>query len=116
MTIYLQRVYGPQSPPIGLRILVDRLWPRGISKEELHYDEWAKDLAPSTELRKWFAHDPAKWPEFRRRYFAELDANTSAVDRLRTLIGNRDVTFLYGARDEQHNEAVALRDYLQQKA
>ncbi len=116
MTIYLARVYGPQQPTRGPRILVDRLWPRGVSKEKLHYDEWVKDLAPSTGLRKWFDHDPAKWPEFRRRYFAELDANAAAVDRLRTMIGSRDATFLYGARDEQHNDAVALRDYLTQKA
>lgn len=115
MTIHLQRVYGPQQPGRGLRVLVDRLWPRGISKAGLHYDQWVKDLAPSTELRKWFDHDPAKWPEFRRRYFAELDANAEAVDQLRQTIGKGDATFLYGAKDEEHNDAVALRDYLTQK-
>lgn len=115
MNIHLQRVYGPQPPSKGLRVLVDRLWPRGVSKAELHYDEWTKDLAPSTALRKWFDHDPAKWPEFRRRYFAELDANAEAVEQLRKTIGGGDVTFLYGAKDEEHNDAVALRDYLNGK-
>lgn len=112
MTIYLQRVYGPQAPTKGKRILVDRLWPRGISKAELHYDLWTKEISPSTALRKWFDHDPAKWQEFRKRYWAELDANSDGVSQLRKTIGSGDATLLFGACDEQHNDAVALRDYL----
>jgi len=97
----------------GYRILVDRLWPRGISKERLKLDAWAKNLAPSTELRKWFAHDPEKWPEFEKRYRAEL-TQAKATVVVRNLLAQagraKVVTLLYGAKDEEHNEAVVLRD------
>lgn len=96
----------------GARILVDRLWPRGVSKSDLDYDEWIKEVAPSTELREWFDHDPTKWPEFRKRYRAELDDNPDAVERLLDWCRKGSVTLLYGAKDREHNQAVVLRDYL----
>src|SRR5674476_1690666 len=97
--INLKRVYEGASPSDGFRVLVDRLWPRGISKEEAHIDEWLRDIAPTTELRKWFGHDPEKWPEFRRRYRAELDANPEALKPLLEAAREGDVTLLYSARD-----------------
>jgi uncharacterized protein YeaO (DUF488 family) len=93
-------------------VLVDRIWPRGVSKAELEGVEWLKDVAPSNALRKWFGHDPQRWDEFRRRYFAELDANPDAVKRLREIAAQGPVTLLYGARDEVHNQAAALAEYL----
>ena len=110
--IRLKRVYEPETGSDGVRILVDRLWPRGLAKAELKLDAWMKDVAPSTDLRKWFGHDPAKWTEFRRRYAEELDANPAAVEALRDKIGRGPATLLYGAKDETHNQAVALKDYL----
>ena len=110
-----KRAYEPSSAKDGERILVERLWPRGISKETLRLDAWMKEVAPSTELRKWFAHDPAKWTEFRRRYFAELDANRDAWQPLLDLARKKHVTLIYSAHDEEHNAAVALRQYLQRK-
>jgi uncharacterized protein YeaO (DUF488 family) len=95
-------------------VLIDRLWPRGLSKEHLPLEHWCKDLAPSAELRRWFGHEEERWPEFRRRYFAELAERQEALDALRELAAGRQLTLVYGARDEQHNNAVALRDYLQQ--
>ncbi|ABL68773.1 MULTISPECIES: DUF488 domain-containing protein [Paracoccus] len=112
--ISLRRAYDPPLPQEGRRVLVDRLWPRGISRETLGADLWLKEIAPSDELRHWFGHDPEKWPEFRRRYGAELDANPGPLHELRALIRKGPVTLLYGARDTQHNNAVALRDYLAQ--
>jgi uncharacterized protein YeaO (DUF488 family) len=93
-------------------VLVDRLWPRGLSKAEASVDRWMKDIAPSAELRKWFGHDPERWPEFRRRYTAELRQQPAAVDELRELSRRDTVTLVFGARDEQHNDAVVLRDVL----
>ena len=111
--INLKSVYAEPGPDDGLRILVDRLWPRGLSRERLRLDGWAKDLAPSNELRRWFSHDPDKWEEFRRRYFEELaDCEEAIVEHL-DLIKDRRATLLYAARDQQHNNAVALRDYLE---
>lgn len=111
-TIQLKRAYDRPSQSDGYRILVDRLWPRGIKKEDLRLDAWAKTLAPSTELRKWFAHDPDKWTEFRKRYRAELSAS-GAADAVRDLLASakkaKTVTLLYGAKDREHNEAVVLR-------
>ncbi|MBX6314377.1 MAG: DUF488 domain-containing protein [Isosphaeraceae bacterium] len=111
-TIRLKRIYEEPSPEDGLRILVERLWPRGLSKQSAAVDLWLKDVAPSPELRKWFGHDPEKWEEFQKRYGAELDANQEAVAELRRKIQEGPVTFVYAARDEQHNNAVALREYL----
>lgn len=108
----LKRVYDPPGPDDGVRVLVDRLWPRGVSKERAALDLWLKDIAPSDGLRRWFAHDLAKWPEFQERYRLELQANDEAVSRLRDLTSGQTVTLLFGARDEEHNEAVVLRRYL----
>lgn len=111
-SIRVRRVYDPLMPDDGARVLVDRLWPRGVSKEHAHLTLWLKEVAPSTALRNWFDHDPAKWDEFRTRYLAELDANSSAVSQIAALAEQGPVTLLYGARDTQHNEAVVLADYL----
>jgi uncharacterized protein YeaO (DUF488 family) len=108
--IGLRRVYEPLARD-GRELLVDRIWPRGKTKAELSGVVWLKDVAPSAELRRWFGHKPERWPEFRRRYFAELDANP-AVERLRALARAAPITLLYAAHDEAHNHARALRDYL----
>ncbi len=110
--IHLKRAYEAPAPGDGQRLLVDGLWPRGLSKERLEAEAWLKALAPSTGLRKWFGHDPARWDAFRARYFAELAANPEALAQLRGYLARGPVTLLYGARDEEHNNAVALRDYL----
>lgn len=114
MAVQLQRAYDPPAGRGGKRVLVDRLWPRGIKKEDLHLDLWLKDVAPSTELRKWFGHDPKRWEEFRSRYRAELrePAKKAQLDELRALAKRGPVTLLYGARDTEHNEAVVLRELL----
>lgn len=108
----LKRAYEPADPVDGVRILVDRLWPRGVSKAKAALDDWLKEIAPSAELRTWFGHDPGRWPEFQRRYRAELHAHAAELQRLRALARTRTVTLVYGARDEQHNDAVVLRDVL----
>lgn len=113
MTIKLKRIYEPAAKSDGKRILVDRLWPRGVSKEKAALDQWMKDVAPSNELRKSFGHDPAKWADFQKSYVAELKANAENVDKLRSETGKGTTTLLYGARDEEHNEAVVLKDYLE---
>jgi len=110
--VHVKRAYAPATTSDGVRILVDRLWPRGIAKATLAGVPWLKDITPSDALRAWFGHEPAKWTEFRRRYFRELDANPEAVAGLRSHAGHGRITLLYGARDELHNNAVALRDYL----
>ncbi len=111
--IQTKRVYDHPSPDGTRRFLVDRVWPRGIKKEELHLDAWLRDVAPSNELRKWFGHDPAKWEEFRRRYAAELDTEPTAWQPLLDAARQGEVTLLYGARDTEHNQAVALKEYLE---
>lgn len=111
--IKLKRVYEPPGPEDGCRVLVERLWPRGISKEKASLDLWLKDVAPSPELRTWFGHDPAKWDEFRKRYFEELKENEDAVDKLRELDRKGSVTFVYAAKDMEHNAAVALKDFIE---
>ena len=111
-TFRVKRIYAPPAPEDGARVLVDRLWPRGISKARAALALWARDVAPSTSLRRWFNHDPALWAEFRRRYRGELCANDAALAPLRDLARQGPVTLLYAARDEDHNEAVVLRDYL----
>jgi uncharacterized protein YeaO (DUF488 family) len=113
--IRIKRVYEPAEPQDGPRILVDRLWPRGIGKKELRLDSWYKGVAPSSQLKKWVSHDPARWDEFRRRYFAELDNNLAAWNSLADLARKGNVTLLYSAKDEEHNNAEALRDYLESK-
>ncbi len=110
--IHLKRVYEPESRDDGARFLVERLWPRGVKKKALHLEAWLKDVAPSTELRQWFAHDPKKWAEFQRRYFAELDANPEAVEPIRKAMREGTVTLLFSSRDAEHNNAVALKSYL----
>jgi uncharacterized protein YeaO (DUF488 family) len=106
--LQLKRVYEPPDRSEGHRILVDRLWPRGLSKEKAAIDEWMKEIAPSAELRQWFGHDPEKWPEFRRRYKQELRARDDLVLEIATLASRGRVTLVYGARDEAHNDAVVL--------
>jgi uncharacterized protein YeaO (DUF488 family) len=108
----VRRVYEPPAPDDGQRVLVDRIWPRGVSKEHAGLALWLKEIAPSDELRKWFGHEPARWTEFRERYRAELDGNGEAVGELRALLRHGKVTLLYGAHDEAHNNAVALAGYL----
>ena len=113
MSLAIKRVYEPVAPKDGYRILVDRLWPRGLSKERAAVDLWLKTIAPSTELRQWFGHEPAKWPEFRRKYSAELATHAEEIAQIRALAKRRRVTLVYGARDTEHNDAVALLDYLE---
>jgi len=108
--VQLKRVYEEPSSTDGLRVLVDRLWPRGLKKERAAVDEWLKDLAPSPPLRKWFAHDPRRFTEFRKRYQAELASRSAEIDRIVTLSRKQRVTLLYGARDPEINHAVVLRD------
>ncbi|HEX4576896.1 MAG TPA: DUF488 domain-containing protein [Edaphobacter sp.] len=112
MKVKLKRVYEEFSEEDGNRILVDRLWPRGLTKEKAHVDLWLKEVAPSNELRKWFAHDPAKWPEFKERYKAELKHNTAQLSLLKQAITKGPATLLYGAKDTEHNEAVVLQELL----
>jgi uncharacterized protein YeaO (DUF488 family) len=110
--VRIKRVYESATKNDGVRVLVDRVWPRGITKEKAALDLWLKEIAPSTGLRKWFGHDPARWDEFRKRYHQELDGNTEAVAQLKELIAKGPVTLLYSAHDAEHNQAVALLDYL----
>jgi uncharacterized protein YeaO (DUF488 family) len=111
----IKRVYAEPSPDDGKRILVDRLWPRGLTKEKAKVDLWLKEVAPSNELRKWFAHDPKKWPEFKRRYAVELKAQSEPLALLRQETSHGTTTLLYGAKDEEHNEAVALLELLKRR-
>ena len=113
MMIRIKRIYDPPEPTDGKRILVDRLWPRGLSKAGARVDVWAKQVAPSTELRQWYGHDAAKWPEFQARYLAELRENPQAVERLLQEIGEEPVTLLFASRDRQRNNAVVLKTYLE---
>ncbi len=108
-----KRAYETPEPADGFRVLVERLWPRGVSKDEAALDLWLKDVAPSPELRKWFGHDPAKWGEFRRRYSKELRHHPDAVNLLEERAAKGPVTLVYGSRDQEHNAAVALRDFLE---
>jgi len=112
VTVGLKRVYETPSQADGTRILIDRLWPRGLSKDKAQVDLWLKEVAPSTELRQWFNHDPEKWPEFQRRYRAELRANGEAVSQLKAALASGRATLLYGAKDEAHNDAVVLAAFL----
>ena len=112
MKIKIKRVYEKPSKEDGKRILVDRLWPRGLTREKANIDLWLKDIAPTTELRKWFDHDPEKWNEFRKRYRAELKKNSEQVEILKKQLKKSTVTLVYGAKDVEHNEALVLKNYL----
>jgi uncharacterized protein YeaO (DUF488 family) len=110
--ILIKRAYEPPADADGKRILVDRLWPRGIKKEALGLSQWMKELSPSTELRHWYGHEPELWPEFRRRYAAELRPHAQEFESLRALAREGTITLVYGARNETQNNAVALREFL----
>ena len=112
MKIKIKRVYEPPSAEDGFRILVDRLWPRGLSKNKAALDLWLKEIAPTTVLRKWFDHDPAKWKEFQKKYFKELRQNQQAVSLLKERVLSGPVTLLYAAKDEAHNEALIIKDFI----
>ena len=116
MRIRTKRVYDPPAPSDGRRILIDRLWPRGLSKEAAQLYLWAKSIAASHELRRWYQHDPAKWDEFRRRYSAELDANPDGLAELLSELGRGTVTLLYGSKETRLNNATALREYLESRS
>ena len=110
--IKLKRAYEPPAPDDGTRILIDRLWPRGVKKADAAIDEWMKDIAPSNGLRKWFGHDPARWQEFRRRYQSEIQQHPDQFGRLCTLAQHGRITLVFSAHDEAHNDAVVLKDLL----
>ncbi len=115
MSIVLKRAYDPPAKNDGTRVLVDRLWPRGVSKEDARIDRWLKEIAPSNELRKWFGHDPGRWKEFKTRYRKELDDRSQQVEELRALVKKGRVTLVYSAKDTERNNAVVLREYLEER-
>lgn len=115
MDIQIKRVYEDISKTDGFRILVDRVWPRGMTKEKAAIDLWLKEIAPTTELRKWFGHDPEKWKEFKKRYKKELKQNEEAVNQVKQQIKKGKVTLVYSAKDEEHNQAVVLQEFLLDK-
>ena len=110
--VRLKRAYEAPAADDGTRILIDRLWPRGVSKERAAIDQWMKDIAPSTELRKWFGHDPTRWDEFRRRYAQEVHKNENLLEQLRSRARRGPITLVYSAHDEKHNDAVELRNLI----
>ncbi len=110
--ISIERIYNPVKG-YGLRILVDRLWPRGLTKDEAKIDLWLKELGPSNELRKWYGHDPARWVEFKKKFFQELDQKKELVEQILIRAKEEDLILLYGAKDEEHNNAVALKEYIE---
>ena len=116
LDLRLKRVYDPPEKEDGARVLVDRLWPRGLRKEKAALALWLKDVAPSAELRQWFGHDPARFPEFSRRYRLELEANEAVLGRIDDLLKRGRVTLVYGAHDTVHNQAQVLLDYLQERS
>jgi uncharacterized protein YeaO (DUF488 family) len=113
--IKLKRIYEPAAPNDGIRILVERLWPRGVKKASARLDQWAKEAAPSGTLRRWFHHDSARWDEFKRQYFRELDENEERWKPLLTASSGGQVTLIYSSRDLEHNNAVALKEYLDRR-
>lgn len=115
MPIHVKRAYEPPAQSDGRRVLVDRVWPRGIKKEDLRLDDWVRDVAPSTALRKWYNHDRAKWDEFKKRYFEELDAKPQSVDRIRRVAAEGTVTLVFSAKDSDYNNAVALSEYVERR-
>jgi uncharacterized protein YeaO (DUF488 family) len=112
LNLKLKRAYEPPEPGDGTRLLIDRLWPRGVKKSDAAIDRWLRDIAPSGELRRWFAHRPERWPEFRRRYRAELGRHRELVEEIRSAARAGPVTLVYAARDASHNDAVVLRELL----
>ena len=114
-TIQIKRVYDDKSDDDGYRVFVDRLWPRGVSKEDAHFDEWMKELAPSTELRKWFDHKPERFDEFSKRYKKELKEKDKKLDELRDITKTKKITLLFAAKDTEINNAVVIRDVLMEK-
>lgn len=110
--VKLKRVYEPVLDEDGVRILVERLWPRGVSKEKASLDHWMKELAPSTELRKWFGHEVSRWDEFQKRYAEELHAQDEQLEKLRSMARDEPITLIYSTRDQEHNGAIALREYI----
>ena len=112
LDVRTKRAYDPAEPGDGYRILIDRLWPRGVSRERAHLDGWARDLAPSADLRKWFNHDPERFPEFRERYREELRGHMDQVHELRARADRGPITIIYGARDTKHNDAVVLAELI----
>ena len=115
MAIRVKRIYEPASPSDGTRILVDRLWPRGISKENAKIEFWARDLAPSDDLRKWYGHEPDKWKKFKSRYFKELDNNSAALAALSPYLHADRVTLVFSSREEKLNNATALKEYIESR-
>lgn len=115
MSFKIKRAYEDPASDDGVRILVDRIWPRGVSKAAARIDQWRKEIAPSTALRKWFGHDPERWAEFKRRYFAELEKRRESLDDVRALAKRKKVTLIFSAKDTEHNQAVALREYLKSR-
>jgi uncharacterized protein YeaO (DUF488 family) len=113
--IKIKRIYDAPTSDDGIRILVDRLWPRGLSKEKAKVELWLKEIAPSNELRKWYSHDPKKWAEFRKRYFDDLDTKRELVNQIVQKTKERDVTLLYSSKEEKINNAVALKEYIAKK-
>ena len=115
MLIYVNRAYEEPSGNDGYRVLVDRMWPRGVTRQRLQLDAWMKELAPTGTLRTWFAHDPGKWRQFKRRYFGELDSRHEEVDRLLEMLATGRVTLVYSARNDKYNNAIALKEYLENR-
>jgi uncharacterized protein YeaO (DUF488 family) len=113
MGFQIKRVYDKPAKADGRRVLVDRVWPRGLTKKEARIDDWLKEIAPSTRLRKWFGHDPARWTEFKKRYAADLNGQREQVEQLAQRARRRTVTLLFGAKDVEHNNAVALKEFLE---
>ena len=113
MILKIKRIYEQPSSSDGFRVLVDRLWPRGIKKEKANIDLWLKDIAPSNELRKWFGHKPEKWEQFKKKFFLELESNPLAGDELNKIAGREVVTFVYSAKEEKFNNASALKEYVE---
>ena len=113
MQLHIKRIYDEPEESDGRRILIDRLWPRGVSKQAARIDFWAKAIAPSNELRRWYRHEPSKWAEFRDRYFAELDSNPESVAELKSQLGTGTATLLFGSKEQRLNNASALLEYLQ---
>ncbi len=111
-TLAIKRIYDQPEQRDGIRVLVDRLWPRGVSKERARVDLWLKDLGPSTELRRWFGHESSRFAEFKKRYIAEMEDNKELVAQIRAILAESNVTLLFGARDSEHNNALVIRDYI----
>ncbi len=114
LTIKTKRAYDARARSDGCRILVDRIWPRGVSKNDAALEAWVKDVSPSTALRKWFGHDPSKWTSFKKKYFSELKENQDAIDLVLAACSGSTLTLVFGAKDAEHNNAIALKEYIEQ--